>query len=223
MTSTDTEQKNTEGAAAAPDKAPVEVASPNTQQTPSNMPSGDPEDRRVRRNVMRDTRRPRGGGRGGPRRPERARPEFDQKILALRRVARVVAGGRRFSFAVALVAGNRRGQVGVGTGKAGDTSLAVEKAFRDARKHMIVVPLTDKNSSIAHDVSAKYASSVVSLMPARGRGLVAGGAVRTVLEYAGITDVTSKILSRSKNNLNNARATLKALGRLHPRRMTAKP
>lgn len=216
---TDTEQKNTQ---TTPPAAEAVVSAGVQAQTSPHLPSGDPEDRRVRRNVMRDTRRPRGGGRGGSRRPERARPEFDQKILALRRVARVVAGGRRFSFAVALVAGNRRGQVGVGTGKAGDTALAIEKAFRDARKRMITVPMTDKNSSIAHDVSAKYASSVVSLMPARGRGLVAGGAVRTVLEYAGVTDITSKILSRSKNNLNNARATLKALGRLHPRRRAAK-
>ncbi len=148
--------------------------------------------------------------RRGPRRPERARPEFEQKILSMRRVTRVVAGGRRFSFSVALVAGNKKGMVGVGTGKAGDTALAIEKAYRDARKNMRTFALT-KEMSLPHDVEAKYASSVVKIMPAPGRGMAAGGAVRSVLEYAGIKDVAGKILSRSKNALNNARASIKAL------------
>ncbi len=148
--------------------------------------------------------------RRGPRRPERARPEFEQKILSMRRVTRVVAGGRRFSFSVALVAGNKKGMVGVGTGKAGDTALAIEKAYRDARKNMRTFALT-KEMSLPHDVEAKYASSVIKIMPAPGRGMAAGGAVRSVLEYAGIKDVAGKILSRSKNALNNARASIKAL------------
>jgi len=148
--------------------------------------------------------------RRGPRRPERVRPEFEQKILSMRRVTRVVAGGRRFSFSVALVAGNKKGMVGVGTGKAGDTALAIEKAYRDARKNMRTFSLT-KEMSLPHDVEAKYASSVVKIMPAPGRGMAAGGAVRSVLEYAGIKDVAGKILSRSKNALNNARASIKAL------------
>lgn len=163
----------------------------------------------------------RGGRTGGPRgrntrnrRPrERAKSEFDQKIVNIRRVTRVVAGGRRFSFSVALVAGDRKGRVGVGLGKAGDTALAIDKAVKDAKKNMVTVPLT-KNKSIRHDVEAKYSSSIVSIRPSRGRGLVAGGAVRTVLEFAGVTDVTSKILTRSKNHLNNARAALKALSQL---------
>ncbi len=161
---------------------------------------------------------PRGGGReGGARRErrggnrqERTRPEFDQKIVNIRRVTRVVAGGRRFNFSVAIVIGDRKGSAGVGIGKAGDTSLAIDKAVRDAKKHMFKVPLT-KHGSIAHDVYSKYSSSIVSLMPARGRGLVAGSSVRTVLELAGVTDVTAKLLSRSKNKLNNARATVQAL------------
>lgn len=159
----------------------------------------------------------RGGSRKGPRREERVKPEFDQKIIEMRRVTRVVAGGRRMSFAVALVAGNRKGKVGVGTGKAGDTAAAIEKAFRDAKKKMVTVSL-NKENSIAHDVKAKYSASVVMLMPARGRGLVAGGSVRSVLELAGITDVAGKILSRSKNGLNNARATMKALAMLRIRK-----
>ncbi|MDO8492017.1 MAG: 30S ribosomal protein S5 [bacterium] len=158
----------------------------------------------------------RGGNRKGPRREERVKPEFDQKIIEMRRVTRVVAGGRRMSFAVALVAGNRKGKVGVGTGKAGDTAAAIEKAFRDAKKNMMTVSL-NKENSIAHDVKAKYSASVVMLMPARGRGLAAGGSVRSVLELAGVTDVAGKILSRSKNGLNNAQAAMKALALLRIR------
>ena len=159
------------------------------------------------------SRGPRKNSRRPSRREERVRPEFDQKIISLRRVTRVVAGGRRFSFSVALVAGNRKGMVGVGTGKAGDTALAIEKAFRDAKKNMIIVPLVSGNS-IPHDSAAKYGSSQVLIIPAKGRGLVAGGAVRMVLEFAGINNVSAKILSRSKNGLNNARAALVALSSL---------
>lgn len=170
--------------------------------------------------VARDSRggmRDRRGPRRAPRREERVRPEFDQKILTMRRVTRVVAGGRRFSFSVALVAGNRKGMVGVGLGKAGDTALAIEKAFRDAKKNMVTLPLT-KTHSIPHDVETKYASARVLLMPAPGRGLIAGGAVRAVLEFAGAKDVAGKILSRSKNDLNNARAAVIALSSLRIRR-----
>lgn len=151
----------------------------------------------------------RGGNRRGPR-EERPRSEYDQKIVAIRRVTRVVSGGRRFSFSVALVIGNRRGAVGVGLGKASDTALAIEKAQRSAKKRLIKVPLTPK-MSLPHDVRAKYSASVVALSPAPGRGLVAGSSVRTVLELAGITDITAKILSRSRNKINNAGAALKAL------------
>lgn len=141
---------------------------------------------------------------------ERVRPEFDQKMISIRRVARVVAGGRRFSFSVALVAGDRRGRVGVGLGKAGDTSLAIEKALRAAKKAMVTVSLTE-NKSIPHDVDAKYASARIMMRPAPGRGLVAGSAARTVLELAGITDVSAKILSGSKNRLSNAMVAIEAL------------
>ena len=128
----------------------------------------------------------------------------------MRTVASVVAGGRRFSFSVALVCGNKKGSVGVGIGKASDTTLAIEKAFRNAKKNLITIPLT-KEKSIPHEARAKYCSSVIFLSPVRGSGMVAGSSVRTTLELAGVTGVTAKILSRSKNRLNNARATLKAL------------
>ncbi|MHB8651841.1 MAG: 30S ribosomal protein S5 [Minisyncoccota bacterium] len=156
-----------------------------------------------------------GDRRGGPRKggSGRERSEFDHKTIDVRRVTRVVAGGRRFSFSVALVAGNRKGSVGVGTGKAGDTAAAIEKAIRDAKKNMIKLALT-KASSIPHEVEAKYSSAIVHIMPASGRGIVAGSATRTVLDLAGITDVGAKIFSGSKNKLNIARATIKALSTL---------
>jgi small subunit ribosomal protein S5 len=151
------------------------------------------------------------GARGGRQtgRPER-KSEYDQRMINVRRVARVVAGGRRFSFSVALIIGNKKGKVGVGLGKAGDTTLAIDKAVRDAKKHLITVALR-KDNSIAHEVKAKYCASHVTLMPAHGRGLVAGSSVRPVLELAGITNVVAKIHSGSKNGLNNARASIEAL------------
>jgi len=131
-------------------------------------------------------------------------------MITIRRVSRVVAGGRRFSFSVAIIIGNKKGRVGVGLGKAGDTTLAIDKATRDAKKHMITLNLT-KDSSIPHEVSAKYNASRVVLMPARGRGLVAGSSVRPVLELAGISNIVAKVHSGSKNGLNNARAAIEAL------------
>ncbi len=158
-----------------------------------------------------------GGRQGGARRqgarPPRAKSEFDQKMINIRRVARVMAGGRRFSFSVAIIIGNKKGKVGVGLGKAGDTTLAIDKAVRDAKKRMITVPLT-KSGSIAHETAAKYAASCVTLMPAKGRGLVAGSSVRSVLELAGVTDVVGKLHSGSKNGLNNARSAIEALKKL---------
>jgi small subunit ribosomal protein S5 len=155
----------------------------------------------------------RGGPRGGQRRgqrDERPRSEFDQKMIGIRRVARVMAGGRRFNFSAALVLGDKKGRVGVGIGKAADTQLAIEKATRAAKRNMISLNLT-KNRSIPHNVEAKYCASVVEIRPSPGRGLVAGSSVRTVLELAGVSDVTAKLLSRSKNPINNARAAVEAL------------
>ncbi|QSH39268.1 30S ribosomal protein S5 [Candidatus Kaiserbacteria bacterium] len=164
---------------------------------------------------------PRGGRgpqRSGGRRPQRGErgdrtPEFAQKIIGIRRVTRVMGGGRRFSFSVAMVIGDKKGRVGVGTGKAGDTALAIEKAIRDAKKNMITIARTETNS-LPHNTEAKYGSTVIEIRPAQGRGLVAGASVRTVLELGGVTDVTTKILSRSKNKTNIARAAVVALLKL---------
>lgn len=127
-----------------------------------------------------------------------------------------MAGGRRFNFSVAMVAGDKKGKVGVGIGKAGDTQLAIEKALRDARRHMITVPI-NKEQMVPHDATVKYSASQIMIMPAPGRGIVAGSSVRTVLELAGVKDVTAKVLSRSKNKLNNARAAIKALSSMRAR------
>jgi small subunit ribosomal protein S5 len=154
------------------------------------------------------------GGRGGrdsrPPRREVVKPEYDSKTILVRRVTRVVTGGRRFSFSVAVVIGNKMGSVGVGVGKAGDTGAAIQKAYNDAKKNMIKVNLT-KTNSIAHSVDAKSSSARCMIMPNSGKGLVAGSSLRTVLELAGIADTTAKIYSRSRNKLNNARSAIAAL------------
>ena len=151
--------------------------------------------------------------RRSPRKETRVKPEFDHKTVSVRRVTRVVAGGRRFSFSVTLVAGNRKGVVGVGQGKAADTPVAVEKAFRAAKKNLLTIR-TDKNMSIPHEVYAKFGSSRVAIFPAPSRGILAGSSARIVLELAGLGGVNAKILSGSKNKVNIAKATIKALSEL---------
>ena len=144
----------------------------------------------------------------------REKSEFAEKMIDLRRVARVVAGGRRFTFRATLVIGDRKGRVGVGVGKGTHTALAMEKAMRQAKKNMISVPLSN-SGSIPFEVEAKYGAAVVRMRPiAKGRGLVAGGAVRSVLELAGVTDTSAKIVSHTKNKITNARSAVLALERL---------
>lgn len=162
--------------------------------------------------------RGRGDRRGGDRRgrrggDDRGRSEFAQKLIGIRRVARVMAGGRRFNFSAALVLGDKKGRVGVGLGKAADTAQAIDKATRAAKRKMITLNLT-KTRSISRNVGAKYCASRVEIRPSPGRGLVAGSSVRTVLELAGVSDVTAKLLSRSHNSVNNARAAIEALRKI---------
>ncbi|MFZ3020224.1 MAG: 30S ribosomal protein S5 [Minisyncoccia bacterium] len=150
------------------------------------------------------------GGRRTRGREDKPKSEFDHKLIAIRRVSRTVAGGRRFSFSALVAVGNRKGKVGIGQGKSGDTPIAIEKAVRDAKKHLQTIELT-KNGRIPHETLAKYSSARVKIMPAPGRGILAGSAARSVLELAGIKEVNAKILSGSKNALNIAQATVKAL------------
>ncbi|MDQ3014918.1 MAG: 30S ribosomal protein S5 [bacterium] len=203
----------------------------NTTTAPAApAPTGAPADTRPRNTFRRgpgaggDNRG--AGGQGGgfqknPRRFSRSdtkvKPEFDQKIISIRRVTRVVSGGRRFSFSVALVAGDRKGMVGIGLGKAGDTALAIEKALKNAKKNFVKIPAT-KDMSIPYEVSAKYASSRVTITPNPGRGIVAGSSVRSIIELAGLKDIGAKLRSGSKNKINNARVAIEALRTLTPHR-----
>lgn len=139
----------------------------------------------------------------------RERSDFDQKLLDLARVTRVVKGGRRFRFRATLVIGDRKGRVGVGVSKGSDVSDAIQKSFNDAKKHLINVKM--KGSTISHEVLMKLGSAKILIKPAaKGRGIIAGGAVRAVMELAGIKDVVSKSF-RTSNKLNVARATIEAL------------
>lgn len=149
-------------------------------------------------------------------RTERPKSEFEQKTLDIRRVARVVAGGRRFSFRVTMVLGDKKGRVGVGTAKGQDVALAIEKATRQAKKHMVKINLY--NGTLPHEVEIKVKSARLLLKPARpGTGIIAGGAVRIVCHVAGIKNVVGKILGKSTNKINIAEATMEALKRLKPK------
>lgn len=140
--------------------------------------------------------------------------EFKEKTLDLRRVTRVVAGGKRFRFRATVVLGDEKGRVGIGVGKGLDVQSSVGKARLKAKKNMINVSLKD-GRTILHEVSAKYSAAKVVLKPASsGHGLKAGGAVRFVLNLAGVKDATAKILGRTPNKLTNAMATLEALKKL---------
>lgn len=140
--------------------------------------------------------------------------EFVQKLLDLARVARVTKGGRRFSFRATIVIGDRKGRVGVGVKKGKDVQFAVEKAVRGAKKTLIKAPMT-KEGTIPYEVYGKSGSSIVFLKPAlEGRGIIAGGTVRTVCDLAGYKSIIGKIISRSGNKLNIARATIEALNKV---------
>lgn len=144
------------------------------------------------------------------RRNQKRQPrEFEQKILELSRVTRVTKGGKRMSFRTALLIGDRKGRVGLGVAKGSDVAIAVEKAFRQAKKNLIEVQFVD--DTIAHEVRTKLGAAKVLLKPApKGAGLKSGGAVRMVLELAGVPNAVSKILG-TNNKINTAKATFHAL------------
>jgi small subunit ribosomal protein S5 len=140
--------------------------------------------------------------------------EFKEKVLDLRRVTRVVAGGKRFSFRATVVIGDEKGGVGVGIGKGADVTQAIAKAKALAKKNLIQIELKD-NHTIPHEVEAKYSAASVLIKPAKkGSGLRAGSAIRSVLALAGIKDATAKALGRTPNKLTNALSALRALKKL---------
>lgn len=156
---------------------------------------------------MAEQRQQRGRGRG-PRQPEEQK-EFEQQIIDLARVTRVTKGGKRLRFRACVAVGDKKGRVGVGVAKGADVATAIGKANRKAEKTVIRVTL--RGETIPHRVHAKYGAAVIMLKPAPvGTGIKAGGVVRVLLALAGVPNVVSKIFG-SKNKINNARATLKAL------------
>lgn len=139
--------------------------------------------------------------------------EFDSKLLDLTRVTRVTAGGKYLRFRAVVAIGDKKGKVGVGVDKGLDVSQAVEKATSAAKKNLITVPIIE--GTIPYDIEAKFGAAQVLIKPQKkGRGIVAGGVVRTICELAGIKNISSKIVSVSKNKLTNARATIEAFKKL---------
>jgi len=150
---------------------------------------------------------------------ERPRDEFESKLLDLARVTRVTAGGKRLRFRAVIIVGNKQGKVGIGASKGLDVAQSVEKATRLAKKNLIEVPMV--GDTIPHEVYAKFGAAKVLLKPQRkGRGLVAGGVVRVICALGGIKNISSKILGRTGNKLNNAQAVIKALKKLKLRNRT---
>lgn len=162
-----------------------------------------------------------GRGPRGPRGPRRDNREqtpeekqFDERVIHIDRVARVVKGGRRFRFRALVVVGDRKGRVGIGLAKGADVTAAVAKATEVAKKHFVKV--IRYKDTIPHDVDAKVGGARILIMPAAtGTGLIAGGVVRTILEVAGITNALSKSLG-SSNKANIAYATIEALQSIEP-------
>ncbi len=146
-------------------------------------------------------------------RRKREPSEFEETTLAIDRVTRVVAGGRRMRFRAAVVVGDKKGRVGLGTGKANEVQTAVQKATKSAKRFMIRVPLN--NGTIPHAIDHKFKAAKIRLLPAReGTGIIAGGALRVILEHAGVKNVLSKRFGTG-NKLVNAQCVMEALQLLH--------
>ncbi len=153
-----------------------------------------------------------------PEEQQNTEEKFESQVLEVRRVTKVTAGGKQLRFRAAVVVGNKNGKVGFGVAKGQDVAQAVEKAQRRAMKNIIEVPIV--NDTIPHEVIAKFSAAKILLRPQRqGRGLVAGGTVRVICQLAGIKNISSKLLGATRNKINNARATIKALSQLKRERI----
>ncbi len=162
-----------------------------------------------------DRKKGRGDRQGGRRREP---SEYEDVTLAIDRVTRVVKGGRRMRFRAVVVLGNKKGKVGLGTGKAAEVQASIQKAQRDAKRHMIIVPMN--GSTIPHEVNIKHKAARLRLMPAsKGTGIIAGGPLRTILDLAGVKDILAKRFGTG-NKLVNAQAAMNALKALRGSRAT---
>jgi len=149
----------------------------------------------------------------------RERSEFDQKVVEVKRVTRVVAGGKRMRFRALVVIGDHKGKVGMGLRKGADVSESVNKAVNAAKKNMVTLPLV--NETIPHGLNVKYKSSKLMLKPAKpGTGVIAGGAVRSVMDLAGVKNVVSKMLG-SNNKVNNVKAVFEAFRKMKSKEQLA--
>ena len=154
-------------------------------------------------------------------RPPREKAEFDSQTLDIARVTRVTKGGKRFSFRATVVIGDRKGRVGVGTAQGRDVAQSMAKATHQAKKTLFTVPII--GGTIPHEVYFKYGSAKVLIKPTPpGSGVKAGGAVRVVAKLAGIENITAKLLERTGNKINIARATMGALASLKIKNQNAK-
>ena len=152
----------------------------------------------------------RGGFRRGNFGADR-KSEYEQKVLDIARVTRVTKGGKRFSFRTTIVIGDGKGKVGLGTAKGRDVAQSVQKAFNKAKKNLVIIPLV--GGTIPYQVETKYNSAKIILKPSKS-GFKAGGPVRVVAKLAGINSLTGKLISRTNNKINIARATIEALQKL---------
>jgi small subunit ribosomal protein S5 len=165
----------------------------------------------VAKDVYGDKRRPSRGPRRDNRRDDK-KDEFEQRILEIARVTRVMAGGKRMNFRACVAIGDKKGNVGVGLGKGADVTMAVNKAVNKAKKTMVNVSMI--NETIPHEVYNKMGAAKIMIKPAKqGRGVISGGVTRVIMELAGVKNVTSKTLG-TNNKINNARCTIEALSKL---------